>query len=332
MAAFPRLPQELIVEILSHLPYGDLENVAWTLMHPLTEISISLLEPVFKSRRDTKRLIGRFGPLDTHSLSSLALLGQDGIERPDFLDRLGLSPQTVVKLPPRNRLANLDYMHLCGDFKWLKPLTGELAEEASAWDFAIPFARGSSYDDLISSADRVGVTLPSALLKFFQDEELQKRFPSGGDIFSLRSGGLRKVPKSLDGGVGGYQIEILHDHQSGHQVHLYIEPGSDGASCVLMESGETYSGCDYSHQVEDEYFDGYGENTHCPNITEQDRKDAKKMGLEIIRSPCSEFTLIGLDFEAWLAEKWYGQVLFHLRSNARTVPGLKEYVKQELVL
>lgn len=54
MAAFPRLPEELIVEILSHLPHGDLENVASTLTHPITEISISLLQPIFKSRRDTK--------------------------------------------------------------------------------------------------------------------------------------------------------------------------------------------------------------------------------------------------------------------------------------
>ncbi|CAH0028171.1 unnamed protein product [Clonostachys rhizophaga] len=331
MAAFPRLPEELIVEILSDLPYGDLENVAWTLKHPITEISISLLQSVFKSRRDTKRLIERLGPLDTHALSGLCLIDQDDIERPDFLDGLGLSPQTVVKVPPDNRLPNLDYMHLCGDFGWLEPLTGQIAEEAEG-NHANPAVRGPSYDELISSADRVGVTLPPAFLKFIRDAELQKRIPAIGDIFCLESGGLRKVPKSLDGGVGGYQIEFLFDAQSGYQVHLYIEPGSDGASCVLMESGSTYSGCDYSHQVEEEYFDGYGENAHCPNITDQDRQDAKKMGVRIIHSPCSEFTLIGIDFEAWLAAKYYGHLLFHLHNSAGDVPGLKEYVKREFVL
>ncbi|CAI6097717.1 unnamed protein product [Clonostachys chloroleuca] len=320
MAAFPRLPEELIVEILSRLPRSDLEN-----------ISISLLRPVFKSRRDTKRLIERFGPLDTHALTSLELLGQLDIERPELMEGFGLSPQTVFTVPPANRLPNLDYMHLRGDCKWLEPLTGELAEEASYWEFAIPAARGSNYDDLISSADRVGVTLPPALLKFIRDEELQKRFPSGGDLFSLGSGGIRKVPKSLDGGVGGYQIAFLHDHQgSSYQVHLYIEPGSDGASCVLLES--LHSDCGLLHYDEGENEDG--ENAHCPNITDQDRQDAKKMGVKIIRSPCSEFTLIGVDFEVWLAATWYGKILFHLfhlGGKAELVTGLKEYVKRELV-
>ncbi|VUC26778.1 unnamed protein product [Clonostachys rosea] len=322
MATFPRLPEELIVEILSHLPYGSLENVAWTFSHPLTDIAISLLKSFLKFRRETNaRLIDRLGPLETQPYS---LLRQDELEEPDFLERLGFSPDTVLKLPPSNRLPNLDYLHLCGDFKWLKPLTGIIAKSTTSY-YAGPAVRGSAYEDLISSADRVGVTLPPAFVKFFQDEELQRRIPSGGDSFWLEPGGLQKVPKSRDGGVGGYKIIFLCAQQESYLASLYIEPGRDGASCVLMEPGPGIGGCGH-HQDEDED----GQNAHCPNITDQDRLDAKKAGVGIIDNACADFTLVGVDFETWLATACYDHALrYYIWDSAEPVFGLKEYVKRE---
>ncbi|CAH0055083.1 unnamed protein product [Clonostachys solani] len=324
MATFPRLPKEVIVEVLSYLSYDTLESLAWTLKHPITEISISLLQPIFKSRRDTKRLIERLGPLQTQSFNALR---QDFIEGPEFLECLGLSPQTVVKLPPDSQLPNLDYLHLCGDFKWLEPLTGILAEITES-KYAGPAVRDSSYDDLISSADRIGVTLPPAFLKFIQDEKLQRRMPSAGDYFCLELGGLRKVPKSLDGGVGGYKIIFLSEHEGAYLFSLYIEPGKKGASCVLQEFRPGHWGYECHHQHER----GDGGNPDCPNITDQDRQDAKEMGVDIVNNPCADFSLVGVDFETWLATRYYRESLWHsVSSTAGDVPGLKEYVKRELI-
>lgn len=188
------------------------------------------------------------------------------------------------------------------------------------------------YGDLIASAERVGVTLPPALLKFLQNPELQKRIPSSNAAyFYLGEGGLCKVPRSLDEGAGGYLIRILSDQQGCYSIHLYLEPSAHGGHCLL------HSGPDY-HWLEDgsgAHFDEDGDKYRAA-ITDHEMQEAEEMGVRVAQLPSNPyFQLLGVDFEEWLARMYYDESLWYLLETEYdkkcASKGLKEYVRRNFV-
>ncbi|CAH0023569.1 unnamed protein product [Clonostachys rhizophaga] len=320
MVTLTLLPHETILEILSHLPLKQLETVAKTFNHPITDICLPLLQPLFKSRRDRKDLVRAFGEFGQrfpvpHGLESLDL---DSPVR----KTLGLSRRDVIKLPRRRRTLDMDFMEFHGDFDWLKPLPKSVSDDM-AGHYRGPALIGTALDDLLSSAERVGVTIPPAFLKFMQNEELQLRIPSHhAGAFHLTSGGLLRIPKARIGGRVGYAIGFLSYLIDG--VMLYLEPGKDGICSVLtdMEDECPYEvdGVNVPHEEED-----------CPYVTQEDRDDSKAQKVEILAHGCT-LELVGMDFETYLANLYYSEVLYWVcRLEAEPVPGLVEYVKYMLV-
>ncbi|VUC31820.1 unnamed protein product [Clonostachys rosea] len=320
MVTLSILPHETILEIFYHLPIRDIETLAKTFSHPITDICLPILKPLYKSRRDRKELVKAFGPFGErfpvpHGLESLDL---DSPVR----KTLNLSRRDVIKLPRRRHTLDLDFMRFKGNFDWLHPLPRSVVDDMAS-HYRGPAIVGSALDDLLASAERVGVTIPPIFIKFLQSEELQLRIPSHhAGVFHLTSGGLLRIPKARIGGRVGYAIGFLSYLIDG--VMLYLEPGKDGIVSVLtdMEDECPYEvdGVNLPHEEED-----------CPYISQEDRDDAKAQNVPILAHGCT-IELVGMDFETYLANLYYTEVLYWVcRLEADTVPGLEDYVKNMLV-
>lgn len=326
MSSLASFPQEIIFEILSNLPLRTIELVALTLNHPVTEICISLLQPLFKARRTAKRLTKRFGPvIEKPFMSDKPSVKLKKLQSKENREALGLSPRDVLEWPSKGWTPDLGYLDLCGDLEWLKPLQPDLAQSMSSYWHG-PAAHLTQYADLITSAERVGVTLPPAFLKFMKSPERQKRIPSSNAaFFCLGERGLHRVPKSLDGGAGGYLIRILSDQQACYFIHLYLEPGEHGGHCVL------YSGHDYHWLWRD------ASDISRETMTDAERQEAQGLGVMIAEQPAdpSSVRVVGLDFEEWLARMYYEESLWFLLNtdddSKCPTDGLKEYVKANFV-
>ncbi|KAI1881606.1 hypothetical protein JX265_000432 [Neoarthrinium moseri] len=293
MPSLCSLPPELIREILSYLPLQIVEQVALTFTHPITEISIPMIQGRLKARRTLKRLSARFGGLNYEPKVDGDFLGSQKGRR-----LLNLSPRDIIKTRPPAQLPDLSYLNLCGDLNWLKPLGERLDAEAEEPP-SIVFV-GPEFEDMVKSAQQAEVELPPSFLVFIQDAELRRRvLSSNAAYFRLGEGGLHKVPESLDGGAGGYMIRILSDQQGCYFIHLYLEPGKDGAHCLLL----TY----------DDYYSRY-------DTDDEDEKNVADDDMEV--------SLVGVDFEEWLANMYYEEMLWYvLHDLGDSCEELEAYVK-----
>jgi hypothetical protein len=175
-----------------------------------------------------------------------------------------------------------------------------------------------NYRELVDSAERLGVTVPETFLEFFCDERLMReRFRCDDNLwFYLWPGGLRKVPKILDGGVGGYAIDFAGVSQGG-TLSLYLEPRRDGGYC-LLNSGFMYEVCneDCRHPRDVAY-------------TEEEMLELEAQGILPMDQIEIHLDIIALDFEKWLAHTYFRRWLYAVfRHDALSSGGLQQYVKR----
>ncbi|CAG9972484.1 unnamed protein product [Clonostachys byssicola] len=321
MAALHRLPKELILQILRYLSPRTLEVVAHSHNHALTDLCLVLLQPVFKSRRAFKRLKKQF---DLVVYEDLPQAMMDGLRSSSGREILALPPQVNLKQPPYPR--NLDYLELSGDLHWLQPPCPSIAKHMARYNRGCGIHE-AAVADLTASAKRVGVRLPDPFLKFIQDVDRRDYVvKTDASRLEMDRGGLRKVPKSMDGGVGGYIIAFLAGMQ--YRIHLYLEPGEDGGYGLLEERSGFCEFCD---------SDDERKADACPRknrgVTQKDKEEARSHGLEMMSfNPCIDLALLGTDFEAWLATRYYEKWLWFVgMKKSLASPALNEYVRQNMV-
>ncbi|VUC28251.1 unnamed protein product [Clonostachys rosea] len=321
MAALHRLPKELILQIFRYLPWRTLEDVAHTYNRALTDISLLLLKPVFRSRRALKRLKKQF---DLVAYEDLPNAMMDGLRSTGGREILGLPPHAHLRQPPYPR--NLDYLGLSGDLHWLEPPCSSISKHMARYNRGCGVHK-AAVADLIASAERVGVRLPDTFLMFMQDVGRRDYVvKTDASRLEMARGGLRKVPKSMDGGVGGYIIAFLAGMQ--YRIHLYLEPGAGGGYGLLEERSGFCEFCD---------SDDERKANACPRkirgVTQEDRDEAKALGLEMMSfNPCIDLALLGTDFEAWLATRYYEKWLWFVgMKRSLASPALQEYVRQNMV-
>jgi hypothetical protein len=312
MASLQMLPPEILVDILSYLSLRHLEKVALTFSHPLTELSVPRLQPLFHSQRVSRRLFQQFGPLQDGPWPNDTLIKGLGEQRARRI--LGILPEHTIQMPDRELWQDLDFLPLGEDLKWMKPMPQSIFSSFDNYGSE----HEMNYRELVDSAERLGVTVPAAFLEFFRDQRLMReRFRCDDNLrFYLPPGGLRKVPKMLDGGVGGYAIDFAGITQDSPLL-LYLEPRREGGYC-LLNSFQMYEICD--------------ENCQHPRdvtYTEEEMVELEAQGILPMDQVEIHLDIIALDFEKWLAHAYFRRWLYSvLNHGTLSSGGLQQYVKR----
>ncbi|KAH7372257.1 hypothetical protein BKA66DRAFT_590051 [Pyrenochaeta sp. MPI-SDFR-AT-0127] len=305
------LPKELLLMVTDHLPVSSIECLALTLNGQITATCLPLLQPLFARRRHFKRMTARFGQFDFDSALEFTLID-------DYREELEIPDEAELRKPTASeRLQLLEYLKLKEDLRWLQPLDEKTAEEMESYQNSRPLG-AKELEDLQADAKSVGVELPPSFVKLFADQELLARIPSSRASYFQVSGGLRKVPASIDQGAGGYSISMYSDQQGCWYWILYLEPGAEGAHCILGSPWD--SGMDQDDLWEEARISLAG--------TEQEKSSARPLAT----MQENEVTLEALGFEEWLAMTYFEEWLWFIcHGEGIAESGLKEYVKRMYV-
>jgi len=281
MPVLTDLPVELLHFTISQLRPFEIEPLARTYNKRLYYICIPFLTRRLASRRNAKRMARRFKP--------------------------------ISKEPP----PNLDFMDLNGDFRWFLPF-----DEAHAKEMKDHHSRGvpeenAEVDELIKTAQRLGLSLPEAFTSFMRSSVLQDCTVIEGE-FSLEENALRKCPHRVDKWADGYIIRFLCDEDEYAFYSLYID--SKG-HCVLDTEGDPYELGENS----DEYLCMLGEG----DMTWREVEAAKAEGVKMAAIYPKDVSLVATDFEEFLVVMHYRAKVAYLQDLGLTIPTeVKDFFSQ----
>lgn len=305
------LPKELLLMVTDHLSVSSIECLALTLNTQITSICLPLLQPLFARRRHIKRMTSRFGQFGFGIQFEFALIDE-------CREELGIPTKAELREPTASeRLERLGYLNLKEDLHWLQPLDEQTAEEMTTYNNSRSLS-AKELEDLQADARSVGVELPPSFVKLFADQELLAHIPSSSASYFHVSGGLCKVPASIDEGAGGYSISMYSDQQGCWYWILYLEPGPKGSHCVL--GSPWYSVKDQDVISEDTRTIRAGISQEKSSLTPLAAMDE------------NDITLEAFGFEEWLAMTYFEEWLwFVCNEQGEAEDGLKEYVRRMYV-
>ena len=285
------LPKELLHIIISLLHASEVECVARTFNKEIYSICVPFLTKRLSAKHHAERMIARFGPKENFEWG------------------------------PHWR--NFDALDLNGDLHWLLPLTEEetqkekddMEDEDEDWEDEYgdafekfdrdncPVTTQEDVDDLVATAERLGLALPDEFVRFMRSEELQSRVLCPDyEYFLLGPDGLRKCPASIDGGAGGYIIRFLclrAGMEEPYYWNLYLDPNPlDGhGHCVLGDE-------DDANETDHDYWHGYNiynRMLDAKKYTQAELDDAQGKGVKMATLSVKR-KLFATNFEEFLAE------------------------------
>lgn len=315
--ALVKLPKELLLMVTDHLPLRSIECLALTLNKHITPVILPKLKPLFAQRKHVKAMETRFD--DKLSFNGdPAFLDDPPVDLIESnRDKLHIPPDAKIVEPTEmQRLERLEYLNLKEDLHWLQPLDPGTEEQMEPHD-THAILTPKELADLEKDAKSVNIVLPPSFLKLMGDPKLPRRVPSTTANYFRVSGGLRKVPKAVDGGAGGYSISMYSDQQGCGYWDLYLVPGEEGAHCVLS----------------DPYDSGYTPSDISDDDEAEAEEDEKDPGRAMARIDKGDVHLCGASFEQWLAltyfEQWMCFVLLY--NDGGPTEALEEYVRHMYV-
>jgi hypothetical protein len=168
-----RLAPETLYHILSYLLPFEIEHVARTLNTTLTPLCVPLLQKRCAVVRNARRMTSYFGALPP--------LPSDLFEQ--VYNAAGLASKgtfAALDLPAERRFIALDAFDLDDDLRWLVPL-GE-PHRAKYCPDGLPGAPTKLVmAELKAQARALGLRLPTSLIRFFGEREMQVRAPPACD-------------------------------------------------------------------------------------------------------------------------------------------------------
>ncbi|KAF2109487.1 hypothetical protein BDV96DRAFT_651919 [Lophiotrema nucula] len=333
------LPKELLLQTIECLPVRFIRNLALTFNKRITTTCLAVLEAFeFRRRSHKQRMVSRFGTLQ-YPYHDFPETTDTGCYSASLCRRMfSPSPEAGGLKPSRalGRLGDLDYLDLDGDLDWLQPVD-KITAEIREMRFIDPQQSSIAVSeqemrDLQSTAGKVHVHLPPAFVNFFTRQDLLDHMP-GNDTDDLRfviSGGLRLVPKIVDGGLGGCILQFCRKEEESFWS-LYIEPGPKGAHCVLNIPAHA---SDFPN-----LNDLPGTRSHVI-VTDEEEQEAKLKGL-LIADLGGLFRpgriLNGVNFEEWLATTYFEHWLLALLGETdlnydEAVEPLRKYMREVRVV
>lgn len=309
------LPKELLLMTLDYLPLRSIESLALTLNKSITLTCLPLLKPLFTHRRNTQNLTARFGAFGPKTGIACRIVSCEELSKPTAREALGISKDAKFRHPDWETISEFVEAVNCDEpLSWLGPVDERTATEMQPhlWSYKLMDEEVNYLKELCKHK---GLTLPPGFLKFVTNKELMDRVPSTtANFFEISP--LRKMPAALDCGAGGYLMRIYSDQLGCEYWDLYLDPGEDGAHCVL------YNEMDSGFAEEDINEDMY----NC--VTEEEIKKAKEEGIIMAPVTHSDISPAGPSFEEWLALTYFEQWLcFVLEFDSNATEALKEYVR-----
>jgi len=133
---------------------------------------------------------------------------------------------------PYDSIPPLDPGMFRGEFQWLAPMDLQMEERMAIYrppeEEALRLE--PNLDQIRDSADRLGLQLPAAFVKFMGSPHLLNQIPSCTACYFDLSERIVQLP--IDD--GGYLIRFLNDQQDVLLWYLYLTP--QGENCVAVSS------------------------------------------------------------------------------------------------
>jgi hypothetical protein len=211
---FLSLPTETISRIISYLRPFEMEHVARTYNKTITPICLPLLRERIATAKNWRKMIASFGMPRRDTYGGLAkIYTSAGLA-------LEWGPFRVPALPREHQYRILDYLDICGDLHWLAPLDEHTAKANLPWEVTCPAVSEKQMEELLATADKLGLKLPTCFSRIMTDIELQSRIPFGGcndfDLgqpVKLWSSKIIQSEEFLEFRVDEYAIQFLSDQQ-----------------------------------------------------------------------------------------------------------------------
>ncbi|KAH7068471.1 hypothetical protein FB567DRAFT_541121 [Paraphoma chrysanthemicola] len=229
MPSLLTLHKELLLRIISFLPFPIIETLAKTHNHHITSTCLAVLHPLFVLRRHIKLIQSRFDSL------------KQDMGRLDFeificeTAKFGLSKaewRRVRQPVDEDWFERMEWLDLTfnNSLDWLQ--TGDGAQQGES---------GQSEDQITTDkilkleqeALQAGLRLPESLIRLFKDQALLDHMPRKIATSFYLSDAIVKAPSTLDNDAGGYILAFCIDPDWENTYLLYLT--TDGKHCVLSQ-------------------------------------------------------------------------------------------------
>ncbi|KAH7061640.1 hypothetical protein BKA63DRAFT_497742 [Paraphoma chrysanthemicola] len=227
MPSLLTLPKELLLHILSFLPFPIIETLAKTHNYHITSTCLVLLQPLFARRQHIKLLESRFDSV------------KQDMGRLDFeificdTAKFSLSKdewRRVREPVDEDWFERMEWLDLTfnNDLDWLRP--GDDAREGKSGQIA-PQITIEKIIKLEEEALQAGLRLPESFVRLHKDQTLLDHMPRNIATSFRLGDSIAKAPSTLDKDAGGYILTFCIDPDWENSYLLYLS--TDGKHCIL---------------------------------------------------------------------------------------------------